>query len=96
MSQYSRIELSIAVFKHVYSLGLDFYLKKKTGEVLSALNKGKSVTRLLEQIIFKFIPTLFDLIIVIGYFLIIFDAYYALVVRILSFSYIYVTIRIGL
>jgi ABC-type transport system involved in Fe-S cluster assembly fused permease/ATPase subunit len=96
VSQYSRMELSTASFEHVHNLGLDFHLKKKTGEVLSALNKGKSVTGLLEQVVFEFLPTLFDLIIAIGYFLIVFDAYYALVVGISSFSYIYVTIRLGL
>jgi hypothetical protein len=96
MSQYSRRELSTAAFEHVHNLGLDFHLNKKTGEVLSALNKGKSVTGLLEQIVFEFIPTLFDLIIAIAYFLIFFDAYYALVVGISSFNYIYVTIRVGL
>lgn len=96
VSQYSRMELSTAAFEHVHNLGLDFHLKKNTGEVLSALNKSKSVTRLLEQILFELIPTLFDLIIAIGYFLAFFDAYYALVVGISSFNYIYVTIRVGL
>ncbi|OKO94071.1 Heavy metal tolerance protein, partial [Penicillium subrubescens] len=96
VSQYSRMELSTAAFEHVHNLGLDFHRNKKTGEVLSALNKGKSVTGLLEQVVFEFIPTLLDLFIAIGYFLIAFDAYYALVVGISSFGYIYVTIRMGL
>ncbi|OKO93202.1 Heavy metal tolerance protein [Penicillium subrubescens] len=96
VSQYSRMELSTSAFEHVHNLGLDFHLNKETGEVLSALNKGKSVTGLLEQVVFEFFPTLFDLFIAIGYFLIAFDAYYALVVGISSFSYIYVTIRMSL
>ncbi|KAJ5873636.1 Vacuolar ABC heavy metal transporter (H.t1.c1) [Penicillium subrubescens] len=95
VSQYCRMELSMAAFEHVHSLDLDFHLNKKTGEVLSAFNKGKPVVGLLEQVVFELIPTLFDLLIAIGYFLIFFDAYYALVVGISSFSYIYVTFRVG-
>lgn len=41
VSQYSYRELSVASFEYVHSLSLDFHLGKKTGEVLSALGKGK-------------------------------------------------------
>ncbi|KAJ6066352.1 hypothetical protein N7444_000105 [Penicillium canescens] len=93
MGQYSYLELSAAVFEHVHSLSLDFHLEKQTGELLSALNKGKSVNSFLEQVTFQFLPTLADLLIPIGYFLVAFDVYYALVVGISAFVYLYVTIR---
>jgi ABC-type transport system involved in Fe-S cluster assembly fused permease/ATPase subunit len=38
---------------------------------------------------------LFDLIIAIGYFLVYFDVYYALVVGISTFGYLYVTVRMA-
>jgi ABC-type bacteriocin/lantibiotic exporter with double-glycine peptidase domain len=95
MGQYSYLELSAAVFEHVHSLSLDFHLEKQTGELLSALNKGKSVNSFLEQVTFQFLPTLADLIIAIGYFLVAFDVYYALVVGISAFVYLYVTIRMA-
>ncbi|KAJ9481353.1 hypothetical protein VN97_g12130 [Penicillium thymicola] len=95
ISQYSYLGLSTAGFEHVHSLSLDFHLEKQTGELLSALNKGKSINSFLEQIIFQFLPTLADLVIAIGYFLVAFDVYYALVVGISALVYVYITIRIA-
>jgi ABC-type transport system involved in Fe-S cluster assembly fused permease/ATPase subunit len=95
VSQYSYRELSVAAFEHVHSLSLDFHLGKKTGEVLSALGKGSSINTFLEQVTFQVVPMLIDLAVAIGYFLIKFDAYYALVLAIVTFWYIYLTIRMA-
>ena len=95
VSQYSYMELSTAAFEHVHGLSLDFHLGKKTGEVLSALSKGSSINTFLEQVTFQVVPMLIDLGIAVGYFLIVFDAYYALVVGISTFGYLYVTIRMA-
>ncbi|KAH7406500.1 hypothetical protein DE146DRAFT_395126 [Phaeosphaeria sp. MPI-PUGE-AT-0046c] len=95
VSQYSYRELSVAAFEHVHSLSLDFHLGKKTGEVLSALGKGSSINTFLEQVTFQVVPMLIDLGIAIGYFLIRFDAYYALVIAVVTFWYIYLTIRMA-
>ncbi|KAI9934539.1 hypothetical protein MW887_000153 [Aspergillus wentii] len=88
ISQYSYMELSTAAFQHVHSLGLDFHLGKKMGEVLSALTKGNSINTFLEQVTFQVLPMIFDMGIAVGYFLIAFDAYYALVVAVVTFSYL--------
>ena len=68
---------------------------KKTGEVLSALSKGNSINTFLEQVTFQVVPMLIDLGVAIGYFLIFFDPYYALVVAIVTFCYLYVTVRMA-
>lgn len=95
VSQYSYQELSTASFEHVHGLSLDFHLGKKTGEVLSALSKGSSINTFLEQVTFQVLPMLIDLGVAIAYFLIAFDAYYALVVAIITFAYLYLTIRLA-
>lgn len=95
VSQYSYMELSTAAFEHVHSLSLEFHLGKKTGEVLSALSKGSSINTFLEQVTFQVVPMLIDLVVAIIYFLVAFDAYYALVVSIVTFCYLYVTIRMA-
>jgi ABC-type transport system involved in Fe-S cluster assembly fused permease/ATPase subunit len=95
VSQYSFRELSVASFEHVHSLSLDFHLGKKTGEVLSALGKGNAINNFLESVTFQVIPMLVDLFIAIGYFLIEFDVYYALIVAVVTFWYIYLTIRMA-
>jgi ABC-type transport system involved in Fe-S cluster assembly fused permease/ATPase subunit len=95
VSQYSYMELSTAAFEHVHGLSLDFHLGKKTGEVLSALSKGSSINTFLEQVTFQVVPMLVDLCVAIVYFLVALDAYYALVVTIVTFCYLYVTIRMA-
>lgn len=95
ISQYSYMELSTVAFEHVHSLSLDFHLGKKTGEVLSALSKGSSINTFLEQVTFQVVPMLIDLCVAIGYFMIVFDVYYALVIAIVTFVYLYVTIRLA-
>lgn len=95
VGQYSYRELSVAAFEHVHSLSLDFHLGKKTGEVLSALGKGSSINTFLEQLTFQVVPMLADLGVAVGYFLWKFDATYALVLCIVTFWYIYLTIRMA-
>lgn len=95
ISQYSYQALTTASFEHVHSLSLDFHLGKRTGEVLSALSKGNAINNFLEQVTFQVLPMIFDLGVAIVYFAIAFDAYYALVVSMITFSYLYLTIRMA-
>lgn len=95
IGQYSYQELSTASFEHVHGLSLDFHLGKKTGEVLSALGKGSSINNFLEQVTFQVVPMLIDLVVAVAYFLVAYDAYYALVVAIVTFVYLYITIRLA-
>ena len=95
ISQYSYRELSVAAFEHVHGLSLDFHLGKKTGEVLSALNKGNSINTFLEQVTFQVLPMLVDLIIAMTFLFIKFDVYYALAVAIVTVVYLYLTIRLA-
>ncbi|EAS33541.2 heavy metal tolerance protein [Coccidioides immitis RS] len=95
VSQYSYMELSTAAFEHVHGLSLDFHLGKKTGEVISALNKGNSINTFLEQVTFQVVPMLVDLCVAVAYFAIAFDVYYALVVTVVTFVYLYVTVRLA-
>ncbi|KAK6440062.1 ATP-binding cassette-type vacuolar membrane transporter Hmt1, partial [Oleoguttula sp. CCFEE 5521] len=95
IEQYSYRELSVAAFEHVHQLSLEFHLGKKTGEVLSALGKGSSLNTFLESITFNVLPMLVDLGLAIIYFLVVFDAYYALVIAVVTFWYIYITIRMA-
>lgn len=95
IEQYSYRELSVAAFEHVHMLSLEFHLGKKTGEVLSALGKGSSLNTFLESVTFNVLPMLVDLAVAFVYFLVYFDAYYALVIAIVTFWYIYITIRMA-
>ena len=95
VEQYSYRELSVAAFEHVHNLSLEFHLGKKTGEVLSALGKGASLNTFLESVTFNVLPMLVDLGVAVVVFLVKFDAYYALVLAVVTFWYIYITIRMA-
>ncbi|KAK4218038.1 heavy metal tolerance protein [Rhypophila decipiens] len=95
VSQHTYRALTTASFEHVHSLSLDFHLGKRTGEVLSALNKGASINQFLEQVTFQVIPMLVDLLVAIVYFYLKFGPMYSLFVSIITFYYLYLTIRMA-
>lgn len=95
VEQYSYRAISTAAFEHVHSLSAEFHAAKRTGELISALNKGSSINNFLEMITFNVGPMLFDLVVAIIYLTWKFDVYLGLVVAIVTFLYIYVTIRLA-
>lgn len=95
VSQHTYRALTTSAFEHVHSLSLDFHLGKRTGEVLSALNKGSSVNAFLEQVTFQVFPMLIDLFVAVSYFYVRFDAVYAVIVCSITFYYLFLTIRMA-
>lgn len=95
VSQHTYRALTTSAFEHVHSLSLDFHLGKRTGEVLSALNKGASVNAFLEQVTFQVFPTLIDLFLAVFYFFIYFNATYAVLICIITFWYLLLTVRMA-
>ncbi|KAI9733214.1 MAG: hypothetical protein M1818_007332 [Claussenomyces sp. TS43310] len=95
VAQYSYAALTTASFEHVHGLSLEFHLGKRTGEVLSALSKGAAINTFLEQVTFQVLPMLLDLGIAIAYLVAAYDTYYALTLTIVTFWYLYVTIRLA-
>ncbi|KAK3944616.1 hypothetical protein QBC46DRAFT_157139 [Diplogelasinospora grovesii] len=95
VSQHTYRALTTAAFEHVHSLSLDFHLGKRTGEVISALNKGASINQFLEQVTFQVLPMLADLLVAIVFFYVKFGSMYALFVSVITFYYLYLTIRMA-
>jgi ABC-type transport system involved in Fe-S cluster assembly fused permease/ATPase subunit len=95
VEQYSYRAISTAAFEHVHGLSAEFHTGKRTGELISALNKGSSINSFLEMVTFSVGPMVFDLIVAVVYFAVKFDIYLGLVVAIVTFLYIYVTIRLA-
>jgi ABC-type transport system involved in Fe-S cluster assembly fused permease/ATPase subunit len=62
--------LSLDTFKHLHSLDLDFHLNRQTGGLSRDIERGTSgISFLMRFMIFNIIPTVFELLIVIGIFL---------------------------
>ncbi|PKS10065.1 hypothetical protein jhhlp_004690 [Lomentospora prolificans] len=95
VSQYSYKALETAAFEHVHSLSLDFHLGKRTGEVLSALNKGGAINTFLEQVTFQLLPLIVDLFLAIYFFTRMFDSTYGTIVSVNVFWYLYLTVKMA-
>ena len=95
VEQFAYRAISTAAFEHVHSLSAEFHTGKRTGELISALNKGSSINSFLEMVTFNVGPMIFDLVVAIVYLTYRFDVYLGLVVAIVTFLYIYVTIRLA-
>lgn len=94
VGQFTYRSLAVSSFEHVHGLSLDFHIGKKTGEVLSALDKGSAINSFLEQLVFNVLPVIVDLFVAIVYFFVEFDAYFALIVGIMTVTYLYATVKI--
>lgn len=95
VSQNSYRGLTTAAFNHVHSLSLEFHLSKRTGEVLSALNKGSAINQFLEQVTFQVFPMLFDLLLAISVFYYEYGALYAEITMVNTCWYLYMTIKMA-
>ena len=95
VEQYSYRAISTAAFEHVHGLSAEFHTGKRTGELISALNKGSSINSFLELVTFSVGPMIFDLVVAVVYLTITFDIYLGLVVAVTTVAYIYVTIRLA-
>ncbi|CAK7235133.1 ATP-binding cassette-type vacuolar membrane transporter Hmt1, partial [Sporothrix eucalyptigena] len=95
VSQYSYLALATTAFEHVHSLSLDFHREKRTGEILSALNKGGAINSFLEKVTFEAVPRLADLVVAVMYFLLTFGALYATIAAVTTVFSLHMTIKMA-
>ena len=74
-------------FNHLLSLSLSFHLRRKTGEILRILDRGSSLNRVFELLLFNIIPTFADIGVALVIFIIKFDWALALVVAFVMAGY---------
>ena len=95
IGQFSSRGLAVAIFEHVHNLGFDFHMDKQTGELVSAMNKGGSINTFLDTMTFSVAPNIADLVIAMVYFGFAFDIYYSLITVLITFWYVFLTVRIA-
>jgi len=95
VSQYTKREIQIGLFKHLHGLSLRWHLSRKTGEVLRVMDRGtESINGLLDYLIFNILPTLVDVIIAISYFTAAFNAWFGLIILVMMILYMGITITV--
>ena len=59
--------LAMRVYEHLFDLSLAYHLQRRTGELARAIERGvKSVSFLLDTVLFSMGPTLFEFVLVVG------------------------------
>jgi len=95
VSQYTKREIQVGLFRHLHGLSLRWHLSRKTGEILRVMDRGTdSINGLLNYLIFSILPTLIDILIAIIYFSTEFSAWFGLIVFIIMAVYLTMTILV--
>ncbi len=83
------------VFRHLHNLDLDFHLDRKTGGLSRDIERGVSgISFLMRFMIFNILPTLFEILMVMGIFYSKFGAKYAIVTLISIIAYIVFSVKV--
>jgi ATP-binding cassette, subfamily B, heavy metal transporter len=87
MARVSR-RLTLQVFRHLHALSLRFHLARRTGGVTRDVERGgTAISDLLDWMIYTILPTLFEIALVTGVLVWMYDAGFAVVVMITLAAY---------
>ncbi len=78
VTERTMTRISLQIFEHLHGLDLEFHLNRRTGGLSRDIERGTSgISFLLRFMIFNILPTIFELLVVIGIFLGKYGAEYA-------------------
>ncbi|KAI8975885.1 hypothetical protein BD414DRAFT_172105 [Trametes punicea] len=86
--QYSDREMSQLSFDHLLQLSFAFHARRKTGEVLRILDRGAAINHTFETLLFNIVPTFFDIVIALIFFVIYFEWTLAVVIFFVMTAYV--------
>ncbi|KAK7516601.1 hypothetical protein IWZ03DRAFT_415124 [Phyllosticta citriasiana] len=94
LTQFAYSRLTVAAFRHVMGLSMDFHNDKSSGELLKSVEQGHSLTSLVEYLFVDTAPLLIDLVVVFVYLANLFDGYLAFTVVVVAVTYIWTAIKL--
>ena len=88
-------QLALQVFRHLHSLSLRFHLERQTGGMSRDIERGtRGIQTVISYSLYSILPTLIEVGLVLGFFIIKYEAYYAIVTLIALTSYIVFTVKV--
>jgi ABC-type transport system involved in Fe-S cluster assembly fused permease/ATPase subunit len=88
-------QLALKVFRHLHALSLRFHLERQTGGMSRDIERGtRGITQLISYSLYSILPTLVEVGLVLGFFVVRYEAYYAIVTLIALTAYIAFTIKV--
>ncbi|PLZ01661.1 metal ABC transporter permease [Burkholderia sp. WAC0059] len=87
-------QLALKVFRHLHGLSLRFHLERQTGGMSRDIERGtRGITQLISYSLYSILPTLVEVGLVLGFFVVRYEAYYAVVTLIALVAYIAFTVK---
>ncbi|HKT91804.1 MAG TPA: ABC transporter ATP-binding protein/permease [Paraburkholderia sp.] len=88
-------QLALKVFRHLHALSLRFHLERQTGGMSRDIERGtRGITQLISYSLYSILPTLVEVGLVLGFFAVKYEAYYAIVTLIALVAYIVFTVKV--
>ena len=88
-------QLALKVFRHLHALSLRFHLDRQTGGMSRDIERGtRGITQLISYSLYSILPTLVEVGLVLGFFVVKYEAYYAIVTFIALAAYITFTVKV--
>jgi ATP-binding cassette subfamily B protein len=88
-------QLALKVFRHLHALSLRFHLERQTGGMSRDIERGtRGITQLISYSLYSILPTLVEVGLVLGFFVVKYEAYYAIVTLTALAAYIVFTVKV--
>ena len=88
-------QVGLQVFNHLHALSLRFHLSRQTGGMTRDIERGtRGIQSLISFSLYSIIPTLIELVMVLGYFVYAYDILFAVVTFIALFCYVVFTVMV--
>ncbi|MEK6349557.1 MAG: ABC transporter ATP-binding protein/permease [Burkholderia sp.] len=88
-------QLALQVFRHLHGLSLRFHLDRQTGGMSRDIERGtRGIQQLISYSLYSILPTLIEVGLVLGFFVVKYDAWYALITLGALAGYVAFTIKV--
>ncbi|ABR89765.1 ABC-type transport system involved in Fe-S cluster assembly, permease and ATPase components [Janthinobacterium sp. Marseille] len=85
--------IALKVFRHLHSLSLRFHLNRQTGGMTRDIERGtKGISSLISYTLFSILPTLIEIVLVLGYLVLHYDIWFTVITGVALVSYIAFTV----
>lgn len=89
IQQHTMSKIEVELFSHLHNLSLRWHLSRKTGEVISIIDRGSySIPALTDFLIFTTIPAFIDVFVGVTFFLVTFSWYFDVIFFVTMILYI--------
>lgn len=93
VTQHAVRQIALDVFQHLHALSLRFHLSRQTGGVSRDIERGtRAIQSLVSYSLYSILPTLIEFVLVLGYFAIFYDVWFAAITLCALVVYIVFTI----